>query len=212
MIYKSRLSDGAKKDIQNQVRQALAYYLGQYVHMVKKYDNGISSRIAKRKKASKKVEEDSEDSGVKERIGEELQQSENYETSFLLEKSLGKPKGKGKVENAGAEKTNPNIVTVDLNKATPNQKKYVSNMLKNNEAKKPGRPKRNSPAVKPEPKTSTTNKRKSTAAAGKKKSPAKKKQRAIVLDDADEQDFDQAKSGSESEANSDEELKSDQEN
>ena len=207
MIYKSKLSESAKKDIQNQVRQVLAYYLGQYVHMVNKYDNGIGSRIAKKKRASKKVEDDSEDSGGRE---EENKVLDDYETPPLKAPISGKPggkqKGKAKTESDSAEKSNPNIVTVDLNKATPNQKKYVNNMLKRNETKKPsGRPKRNSTGAKSEATTSSKNagnKRKSPASAqGKKAAGPSKKQKPINVDDADnnEKDLDENNSCSESE-------------
>ena len=189
LIYNSKLPDSAKKDIQNQVRQVLAYYMGQYVHMVKEDDHGIKSREATKKKASnKKSEEDSDKNyGLS---SEEKKEPDSFQTPTLKPVfsggSSGNTKSKGKGQNTEEDEEDANFVKVDLSKITAAQAKFVNNCAQkaktvNNvqPGKRAGRPKRNSTETKSEVavEDAATNakKRKGSGTQGNKKSPASNK-------------------------------------
>ena len=186
LIYKSTLSEGAKNDIKNQVRQVLVFYLGKYVELVNKKDGGIRTREIVNKKEGKELEEDLDLSGINcnnnkiknEKIGQ------NYNTPTTKMSTVAQVAETSKVE-------------IDMSKTTPAQAKYVNNLLNAQKKRGRGRPARQPVKVKKEVNSadskSVANKRKSTINANSKKPAANKKtktqvQEVVKLDDSDDDD------------------------
>lgn len=96
LIYKSTLEESVKRDIKNQIRQVLAYYMGQYVHLVNKEEGGIKSReaIPSKKRVSKKEEQDSDEEDAAKTVG--IKNSGDQTTPATKIVSTAKSTEKGK--------------------------------------------------------------------------------------------------------------------
>ena len=117
LIHKSSLLDSVKKDIKNQVRQVITYYLGQYVELINELDGGIRSREVVKRKGTKKLDNESDDFDMveKEDVDEE-DTGIKYTSPSTKTPSSTKSYETNKVE-------------IDISKATPAQAKYVNNLL-----------------------------------------------------------------------------------
>ena len=113
LIYKSKISDVAKNEIKNQVRQVLVYYMGQFVHMIINEDNGIKPRVVMSKPKGKKGEESDDSDNQKEEKKESdtiltppvkttLSSTKAKVTPTQAKKPVGRPRRKNTEPSAGS--------------------------------------------------------------------------------------------------------------